>query len=192
MNTQKYEKLESYSRVDAAKKKAMEGIPEEQSRRSQEAVRCAEGAHLPRRDAQGAPPSRRPQVRRSPQDRSRSGRAAAYPRLGSVHPRRNAGSGHGHARHQGRRAAHRAAGFFGNLQALHAALQLPAVQRRRSGLHARRGPPRNRARSTGRARRRGRGSRRQDLPLHHAHRQRHHGIERFELHGVGVRRERWR
>jgi polyribonucleotide nucleotidyltransferase len=29
MNTQKYEKLESYSRVDAAKKKAMEGIPEE-------------------------------------------------------------------------------------------------------------------------------------------------------------------
>ena len=30
LNTQKYEKLESYSRVDAAKKKAMEGIPEEQ------------------------------------------------------------------------------------------------------------------------------------------------------------------
>jgi len=30
MNTQKYVKLESYSRVDAAKKKAMEGIPEEQ------------------------------------------------------------------------------------------------------------------------------------------------------------------
>ena len=30
MNTQKYEKLESYARVDAAKKKAMEGIAEEQ------------------------------------------------------------------------------------------------------------------------------------------------------------------
>ncbi len=30
MNTQKYEKLESYARVDACKKKAMEGIPEEQ------------------------------------------------------------------------------------------------------------------------------------------------------------------
>jgi polyribonucleotide nucleotidyltransferase len=30
MNTQKYEKLESYARVDAAKKKAMEAIPEEQ------------------------------------------------------------------------------------------------------------------------------------------------------------------
>jgi len=30
LNTQKYEKLESYARVDAAKKKAMEGIPEEQ------------------------------------------------------------------------------------------------------------------------------------------------------------------
>ena len=31
-----------------------------------------------------------------------------------------------------------------NLQALHAALQLPAVQRRRSGIHARSGTPRNR------------------------------------------------
>ncbi|MBZ5636518.1 MAG: polyribonucleotide nucleotidyltransferase [Acidobacteriia bacterium] len=30
LNTQKYEKLDSYARVDAAKKKAMEGIPEEQ------------------------------------------------------------------------------------------------------------------------------------------------------------------
>jgi len=30
LNTQKYEKLESYARVDACKKKAMEGIPEEQ------------------------------------------------------------------------------------------------------------------------------------------------------------------
>ena len=30
MDTQKYEKLESYSRVDAAKKKAMEALPEEQ------------------------------------------------------------------------------------------------------------------------------------------------------------------
>ena len=69
LNTKKYEKLESYARVDACKKKAMEGIPEEQLAGSQEAVRRAEGTHLPRRDAQGAPPSRRPQVRRSPQDR---------------------------------------------------------------------------------------------------------------------------
>ena len=30
MNTQKYEKLESYSRIDAAKKKAIEALPEEQ------------------------------------------------------------------------------------------------------------------------------------------------------------------
>jgi polyribonucleotide nucleotidyltransferase len=30
LNTQKYEKLDSYARVDACKKKAMEGIPEEQ------------------------------------------------------------------------------------------------------------------------------------------------------------------
>ena len=39
-----------------------------------------------------------------------------------------------------------------SLQALHAALQLPAVQRGRSWLHARRGPPRNRPRRAGRAR----------------------------------------
>ena len=38
-----------------------------------------------------------------------------------------------------------------NLQALHAALQLPAVQRRRSGIHARAGPPRNRTWRAGRA-----------------------------------------
>ena len=41
-------------------------------------------------------------------DRSRH--AAAHPRIGAVHARRNAGAGHGDARHQGRRAAHRAAG----------------------------------------------------------------------------------
>ena len=44
-------------------------------------------------------------------------------------------------------------------QALHAALQLPAVQRRRSRLHARPGPPRNRPRRAGRARARRRDSR---------------------------------
>ena len=38
------------------------------------------------------------------------------------------------------------------IQALHAALQLPAVQRRRSRLHARPGPARNRPRRAGRAR----------------------------------------
>ena len=43
-----------------------------------------------------------------------------------------------------------------NQQALHAALQLPAVQRRRSRLHARPRPPRNRPRRAGRARALGR------------------------------------
>ena len=37
------------------------------------------------------------------------------------------------------------------IKALHAALQFPAVQRRRSRLHARRRPPRNRPRRIGRA-----------------------------------------
>ena len=39
-----------------------------------------------------------------PPDRRRSRRAAAHPRLGPVHPRRDPGAGRGHARHRRRRA----------------------------------------------------------------------------------------
>ena len=141
MNTQKYEKLESYARVDACKKKAMEGVPEEQKAEAKKLFDALKERIF--RDEM-LKDRRRPDGRKfdeDPQDRRRSRRAAAHARFGAVHARRNAGAGHGHARHQGRRAAHRAAGFLGNLQALHAALQLPAVQRRRSRLHARRGPP---------------------------------------------------
>ncbi len=54
------------------------------------------------------------------------GAAAAHPRLGAVHPRRDAGAGVRHPRHRPRRADHR--GVRGGEQAaLPAALQLPAL-----------------------------------------------------------------
>ena len=56
----------------------------------------------------------------------RSGPAAAHARLGAVHARRDPGAGDDHARHRAGRAAHRRAPRR-RRQALHAALQLPAV-----------------------------------------------------------------
>ena len=95
-------------------------------------------AHLPRAAGEGAarrgpqqgPSPRRPQVRRDPSDLDRGQRAAAYARLGRLHARRDAGARHLHARHRGRRAEGRARERR-VLQALHAALQLPAVLGRR-------------------------------------------------------------
>ncbi len=137
LDTKKYPKLESYHRVHEAKKKVVEALPEEEQVEAKELFDTLEGAHLPRRDAEGAPPSGWPGLRRDSEHRMRSGRAAPHARLGVVHPRRDAGSGYGYARHQGRRTAHRDVRPYRNLQALHVALQLPAVQRRRSWIHAR-------------------------------------------------------
>ena len=75
------------------------------------------------------------------------------------------------------------------LQALHAALQLPAVQRRRSGLHARTRPPRNRPRRSRRTRRDRRDSRRSEVPLYAPRGQRHSGIQRFQFDGDRLRRQ---
>ena len=130
LNTEKYPKLESYARVADVKKKALEGLAGRAEGRRQEDLRGAERAHLPRRDAEEPSPSGRPRLRSDSPDHHRNRRAAAHARLGAVHPRRNAGPGDPDAGHQGRRAAHRTAGARRSLQALHAALQLPAVQRR--------------------------------------------------------------
>ena len=64
-------------------------------------------------------------------------------------PRRNASVGDHHARDQGRRAAAGNDQPRRDLEASDAALQLPAVQRRRSRLHARPGPARSRSRRAG-------------------------------------------
>ena len=96
-------------------------------------------------------PPRRPQVRRDPPDLDRDRRAAARPRLGRLHARRDAGAGHLHARH-GRRPAEDRARHRRVLQALHAPLQLPAVLGRRDRAAARARPPRDRSRRARRAR----------------------------------------
>ena len=70
-------------------------------------------------------------------------------RLGAVYARRDAGAGDFHAGHQGRYAAAGFAVRAGPVQALHAALQFPAVQRGRSEIPARSGTARNRPRRTG-------------------------------------------
>ena len=73
---------------------------------------------------------RRPRHQDGPPDRGRGRRAAARPRLGAVHPRRDPGAGRGHARHRPGRADHRRA--RGRVpRELHAALQLPSVLGRR-------------------------------------------------------------
>ena len=56
-------------------------------------------------------------------------RAAAYPRLGAVHPRRDPGAGGHDARHRPRRADHRRARRR-TPRAVHVPLQLPSVLRR--------------------------------------------------------------
>ena len=113
---------------------------------------------------------------------------APRPRLRVVYPRRNPGAGFGDPGNLGRRAAP------GNLpgraaQAFHAALQLPAVLRRRNRPHDGHRTPRDRSRRSGRARHRCGVTRRRRIALYPARRFRHPGIERLFLHGQRLRRQ---
>ena len=119
--------------------------------RRQEHLQGAEGESAARRSARAPRAPRRPQVRRDPVHLDRGRRAAPHARLGRLHARRDAGARHLHARH-GRRPAEDRARRRRVLQALHAALQLPAVLGRRSAVHARPRPPRSGPRRPGRAR----------------------------------------
>ena len=149
-------KLESYGLVDAIKNEIFAAIPEEDNEKKKLAAprfRAPARAHLPRRHARRA--SRRPDARAFDQIRQITcevGRSAARARLGAFHARRNAVACHRHARHQRRHAAPRSSLRAGYVQALHAALQLPAVFGRRSEIPARPRPPRNRTRRAGRTR----------------------------------------
>ena len=88
---------------------------------------------------------RRPRPQDRASDHRRSRRAAARPRLGAVHPRRDPGAGGHHARHRRGRAVDRRAA--GDLQGiLPAALQLPALLGRRDRPHGRHQATRNRPR----------------------------------------------
>ena len=76
---------------------------------------------------------------------------------------------------------------------LHYTLLPAEFQRRRSWIHAWSRQTRDQARRTCRASSGCGHSRRQSIPVHHASGERHHGIERFQFHGDGLRRDstRW-
>ena len=115
------------------------------------------------------------------------GHPAAHARLGALHARRDAGARRRHARHVVRRAEDRRPDRRA-LEALHAALQLPALQHRRGEVPARPGPARDRPRRARRARARADHARRGGVPLHDPHRLRDARVERLVLDGDGLRR----
>ncbi len=118
-----------------------------------------------------------------------TGRSAAHPRLGALHPGTDPGAGLGHAGHQRRRAAdrqHRRGRR--DHQVVHAALQLPAVLDRRSEDDARHQPPRDRARRAGRAGAAAAAAALRGLSLHPAGRLRDSRVERLLVDGHGLRR----
>ena len=98
------DKSERSAALNAARDKAKEAFadadPQEQMV-ADEAGQEPRGRHRPRRDPQGRPPHRRPRHQDRPPDRGDGRLPAAHPRLGAVHPRRDAGDLHHHAGHQG-------------------------------------------------------------------------------------------
>ena len=118
---------------------------------------------------------RRPRHAHRAPDRDPQRRAAAHPRLGAVHARRDAGAGGGHAGHRPRRAAHRRAGRRVHRQ-LHAALQHAALRHRRNRPRRQPEAPRDRPRPPGQARAARRAAEQGRLPVHDARGLRDHRI----------------
>ena len=160
--------------------------PEGRGQEDPQRLRRSRGAGHPRGDPRRRPP-RRPRLQRHPPDPLRGRRAAPRARLGGLHPRRDAGDVHRHARHQLRRAARRRADR-GVQPEVHAALQLPQLQRGRSAADPRPRPARDRPRRTGRAQPHRGAARRRAVPLHRPHHQRHPGVQRLQLDGLELRR----
>ncbi len=130
--------------------------------------------------------SRRPRPQDAAGDHLRGRRPAPRTRLGRLPARRDAGPGHGHARHrQGRAARRRAVGRIH--PEVHAALLLPLVFGGRGAAHPRSRPPRDRPRSPGRAERQAGAARRRGFSLYHPHHLRHPGVQRLQLDGHGLR-----
>ena len=132
-------------------------------------------------------PLRRPRPRRDPADHHRGRPAAAHPRLGALHPRRDAGAGHRRPSAPPRRADDR--GVRGRERAdVHAALQLPALLGRRGEVPARPRPPRDRPRRAGPPRAAADAAAEDEFPYTDPRRLRHPGVQRLLVDGHGLRR----
>ncbi len=188
---QKRDKLEMYAKMDAVKKAYVATIPEDQAAKKAlvSTVYDQLREHILRtRDPRAAA---RLDGRRFDEIRpitSEVGVLPAHPRLGALHPRRDPGPGHRHPRNQRRRPDHRHRPGTRVQEALHAALQLPALLGRRGQVPAWPGPARDRPRRPGRARPARHAARRGELPLHGPHRLRHPRVERLVLDGLDLRR----
>ena len=130
---------------------------------------------------------RRPRREDRAPDRLRGRRAAARPRLGAVHARRDPGAGGGHAGHRRGRAVHRRAA--GHVQGdVPAALQLPAVLGRRDRTLGAPRPPRDRPRQARLARGPSGAAGTRRVSLHDPRGLGDHRIERLILDGDRLRR----
>ena len=157
------------------------------ARRRQADLQGSQGEGAARRDPRARQAPRRPQVRRDPPDLERGRRPPPRPRLDRVHARRDAGARHLHPRHR-RRPAEGRGRRRRDLQALHAALQLPAVLGRGGVVPARPRPARDRPRRARRARAGADDADRGAVPLHRPRRLGHPRVERLVVDGLGLRR----
>jgi polyribonucleotide nucleotidyltransferase len=109
LNTEKHEKLASYALVATVKKRTIEALPEEQR---EQGAKCFDALkeRIFRDDM--LKKHRRPDGRQFDQVRQITIETGVLPRVHgyAVYPRRDAGTGHGHAGHEGRRAARRVVG----------------------------------------------------------------------------------
>ncbi len=183
------QKQERYAAVDAVKAKVKAALLPEGGDAKFTGEQVAEAFH--ERPGQGRAlehsrpqaPHRRPRPDDGATDPRPGRRAAAHPRLGFVHARRDAGPGGRDARHRRGRAIRRLA--RGNVQgALPAPLQLPSLFRRRDRPHGRPRPARNRARQARLARRPPDAADRRRVPLYDPRRLRDHRVR--------TARPRWR
>ena len=101
------DKIESYAAVDQILEELV-GVDAGRGGRAPERgeghLQGTQGEGAARRDPRPRRAARRPRVRPGPPDLDRGRRAAAHARVGRVHPRRDAGARHRHARHRRRPA----------------------------------------------------------------------------------------
>ena len=182
-------KAERQDAVAAVKKKAMAHFfpdgtdnPERPMQHGRRRVQGPRSQDRPLEHPRHLQAHRRPRSRHRASDRLRGAVPAAHPRLGAVHPRRDAGDRGRHARHQRGRAVDRRAA--GNVQrSVHAALQLPAVLGRRDRTHGRARPSRDRPRQAGLACHPPDAAVEGGVPLHHPRGVGDHRVQRLVVDG---------